>query len=237
LKIGAYGLIRFCMGFFPKEFAEFDYGLAVLGLINLLYGAFIAFRQSDFKLVLAYSSISHMGIVLLGLAALNTAGLQGAVFQVISHGLISALLFFMVGIFYERTQTTELRHISGLAKSMPKTSGFLLAAGLASLGLPGMSGFISEFMAFLGLFERLPVLAAIGTLGIIITAVYVLRAVMKMTFGKTKEAHLSVDDLRSVELLPAAVMIGFIILIGVYPAVLANSLHLAIDSVLVGIGG
>ncbi|HEX6922217.1 MAG TPA: NADH-quinone oxidoreductase subunit M [Bacillales bacterium] len=235
LKIGAYGLIRFCMGFFPDAFADFAYGLAILGLINLLYGAFVAFKQSDFKLVLAYSSVSHMGIVLLGLAALNAAGLQGAIFQVISHGFISALLFFLVGVFYERTKTTELQHMGGLAKSMPRMSGFLLAAGLASLGLPGMSGFISEFMAFLGLFEERPVLAAIGTLGIILTAVYVLRAVMKITFGKTtQDSFGSYGDIRSAEILPAAVMVGFIIWIGVFPAILGRSLQFAMDSILAG---
>lgn len=237
LKIGAYGLIRFCMGIFPHEFADFAYGIAIFGLINLLYGALVAFKQEDFKLVLAYSSVSHMGIILLGLAALNTAGLQGAVFQVISHGFISALLFFLVGIFYERTETTELRYMSGLAKSMPKMSGFLLAAGLASLGLPGMSGFISEFMAFLGLFEQHPVLAAIGTLGIILTAVYMLRAVMKLTFGQMKTSAVSFADLRPVELIPAAVMTGFIILIGVWPAVLAQTLNTGLNAILVGMGG
>lgn len=237
LKIGAYGLIRFCIGFFPEEFANIAYAIIILGLINLLYGAFVAFVQTDFKLVLAYSSISHMGIVLLGLGALNAAGLQGAVFQVISHGFISALLFLLVGIFYERMRTTDIRSISGMAKSMPLTAGFLLAAGLASLGLPGMSGFISEFMAFLGLFEQEPILAVIGTLGIILTAVYVLRAVMNMTFGKTKQAIDSLADLRLTEILPAVVLTGLIVLIGVYPAVLADSLHMAIDTILVGIGG
>ncbi|HET7578284.1 MAG TPA: NADH-quinone oxidoreductase subunit M [Bacillales bacterium] len=234
LKIGAYGLIRFCMGIFPDAFADFAYGIAIFGLINLLYGAVVAFKQSDFKLVLAYSSISHMGIVLLGLAALNVAGVQGAIFQVISHGFISALLFFLVGIFYERTKTTEMQATSGLAKSMPRMSGFLLAAGLASLGLPGMSGFISEFMAFLGLFQQRPVLAAIGTLGIILTAVYVLRAVMRLTFGVAREQHLSAGDLRPVEFWPAVVMIGCIIWIGVDPEILAGSLPLAIDSILAG---
>ncbi|HET7521787.1 MAG TPA: NADH-quinone oxidoreductase subunit M [Bacillales bacterium] len=237
LKIGAYGLIRFGLGIFPVAFADFAYGIAVLGLINLLYGALVAFKQDNFKLVLAYSSVSHMGIVLLGLAAVNASGLQGAVFQVISHGFISALLFFLVGVFYERTKTTDIRHITGLARPMPLASGFLLAGGLASLGLPGMSGFISEFMAFLGLFAHLPVLAAIGTLGILLTAVYVLRAIMNMTYGRTKESLASVLDLRPAEAVQAAIMTGFIILIGVWPSVLANSLQMAVDAILVGIGG
>ena len=159
--------------------------IAVLGVINLLYGAFLAFIQSDFKMVLAYSSVSHMGIVLMGIAAMNEAGIQGAIFQVISHGLISALLFFLVAVIYDRTETSTIENLGGMAKGMPLTGGFLLAAAMASLGLPGMSGFVSEFMAFLGLFKAMPWIAAIGTLGIIMTAAYLLRSVLGITFGKT----------------------------------------------------
>ncbi|HET7627027.1 MAG TPA: NADH-quinone oxidoreductase subunit M [Bacillales bacterium] len=235
LKIGAYGLIRFALGLFPHEFAELSVALAVFGLINLLYGALIAFKQTDFRMVLAYSSVSHMGIVLLGLAALNAAGVQGAVFQVISHGLISALLFFLVGAIYARTGTTEIRYISGLSSSAPRIGGFLLAGGLASLGLPGMSGFISEFTAFLGLFEQKPLLAAIGTIGIILTAVYMLRAVMNMTFGKA--SFKNIGDLRPVEWGPSVVLLAFILWIGVNPAVISEPLHAVVDSVLVALGG
>lgn len=237
LKIGAYGLIRFAIGFFPDEFAAIADVVVILGLVNLLYGAFIAFVQTDFKLVLAYASISHMGIVLLGLGALNAAGMQGAVFQVISHGFISALLFLLVGIFYERTRTTEIRALGGLAKAMPRMSGFLLAGGLALLGLPGLSGFISEFMAFLGLFADRPILAVIGTLGIVLTAVYVLRAVLNITFGKTKGSRPTMVDLRWTEWAPATVLMGLIVLIGVFPGVLAHSLQAAINTILAGIGG
>ena len=175
LKIGAYGLIRFGIGIFPDQFQEIAILLAILGVINLLYGAFLALIQTDFKMVLAYASISHMGVVLIGLGAFNEAGIQGAIFQVVSHGLISALLFFLVGVFYERTKTTEIPSLGGMAKAMPITAGFLLAGAMASLGLPGMSGFISEFLAFLGLFREQPILGAIGALGMILTAVYTLR--------------------------------------------------------------
>ena len=170
LKIGAYGLIRFNIGLFPDQAENFSVLLAVLGVINLLYGAFLALVQSDFKMVLAYSSVSHMGIVLIGLGSLNEAGIQGAIFQMVSHGLIAALLFFLVGIFYERTKTSEIPNLGGMAKAMPLTAGFLLVGVMASLGLPGMSGFVSEFMAFLGLFKEMPWLAAVGAIGIIMTA-------------------------------------------------------------------
>ncbi|CAM3839391.1 NADH-quinone oxidoreductase subunit M [Mesobacillus zeae] len=233
LKIGAYGLIRFGMGIFPEQFKELAVVLAVLGVINLLYGAFLAFIQKDFKMVLAYSSISHMGIVLIGLGALNQAGIQGAIFQVVSHGLISALLFFLVGVFYERTHTTDISKLGGMAKGMPIASGFLLAGAMASLGLPGMSGFVSEFMAFLGLFEEMPWLAAVGTLGIIMTAVYLLRAVLAITYGRADREFAGITDLRSYEWAPVLVLVGLIVLIGVYPAVLSEPLK----SVLLGLGG
>lgn len=233
LKIGAFGLIRFGLGIFPEQFRDLAVLLAVLGVVNLLYGAFMAFIQDDFKMVLAYSSISHMGIVLIGLGALNEAGIQGAIFQVVSHGLISALLFFLVSVLYERVQTTNIASLGGLAKGMPLTAGFLLAGAMASLGLPGMSGFVSEFMAFFGLFREIPMLAAVGTLGIIMTAVYLLRAVLAITYGRSDREFAGITDLRSYEWAPVLVLIGLIILIGVYPAVLSQP----IETILLGIGG
>ncbi|MBM6616732.1 NADH-quinone oxidoreductase subunit M [Bacillus suaedaesalsae] len=237
LKIGAFGLIRFGAGLFPEEFVKISVVLAVLGVINLLYGAFLAFIQDDFKMVLAYSSISHMGIVLIGLAALNEAGIQGAIFQVVSHGLISALLFFLVGVMYERTNTTILGNLGGLSKVMPLTAGFFLAGAMASLGLPGMSGFVSEFMAFLGLFKEMPIIAAIGTIGIIMTAVYLLRAVLSMTFGPLNEKMTEVTDMKKVELVPVLVLVGLIVLIGVYPDVLTGPLKSTVEAMMLGIGG
>jgi NADH-quinone oxidoreductase subunit M len=237
LKIGAYGLIRFGMGLFPGQFETLAVALAILGVVNLLYGAYLAFIQTDFKMVLAYSSISHMGIVLIGLAAMNEAGVQGAIFQVISHGLISALLFFLVGAFYERTDTSLLENLGGMAKGMPIASGFLLAGAMASLGLPGMSGFVSEFMAFFGLFKELPWIAAIGTLGIIMTAVYLLRAVLAITYGKAHREFTGLRDLNGLELIPVFVLIGFIVLIGVYPSVLSSPLQATLETIMLGLGG
>lgn len=237
LKIGAFGLIRFGMGIFPEQFKTLGLLLAILGVINLLYGAYLAFIQKDFKMVLAYSSISHMGIVLIGLGAMNDAGIQGAIFQVVSHGLISAFLFFLVAVFYERTGTTDIQNLGGIAKGMPIAAGFLLAGAMASLGLPGMSGFVSEFMAFLGLFKEMPVLAAIGTLGIIMTAVYLLRAVLGMTFGKSHREFVGINDLRSVEWVPVITLMALIVLIGVFPSVLSGPLQKTVEAIMLGLGG
>jgi NADH-quinone oxidoreductase subunit M len=232
LKMGAYGLIRFGILFFPGEARQWAWMLALLGVINIVYGAILAMVQKDFKLVLAYSSISHMGIVLLGLAAFNVSGLQGALFQLISHGLISALMFLLVGSIYERTQTTQLDQLGGLASSVPFISGILLVAGMASLGLPGLSGFISEFLAFLGIFETHRVYAIVGTLGIIFTAVYVLRGVLNITFGP-KQPNLQLQgmrDARLIEAVPMITLVAFILLLGVYPSVLSQPLQQTIGS-------
>jgi NADH-quinone oxidoreductase subunit M len=222
LKMGAYGLLQYGIFLFPSEAREWALILAVLGVINILYGAALAFVQKDFKLVLAYSSISHMGIVLIALAALNGTGIQGALFQMISHGLISALLFLIVGSLIERSGTTELQTLGGLAKSMPFMSGILLVGGMASLGLPGLSGFISEFLAFVALFETMPIITAIACIGIILAAVYVLRAILKITFGPAQEATLAYKDARFIEALPMIALVAMILIIGLYPGVLST---------------
>ncbi|WP_135557533.1 complex I subunit 4 family protein [Paenibacillus cymbidii] len=244
LKMGAYGLIRFGLLLFPEQANNCAVALAILGVVSILYGAVLAFVQKDFKLILAYSSISHMGVVLLGLAAINQIGLEGAVFQMVSHGLISALMFLLVGAIYERTQTTTIDELGGLAASVPFLSGILLVAGLASLGLPGLSGFISEFLAFLGLFGSMKVITVVGTLGIILTAVYVLRGVLRITFGPIRDAHRGMKDARLMEVIPMITLVAFILLIGIYPAILSQSLQQTIggfdkfiQTIVTGTGG
>jgi len=237
LKIGAYGLIRFGMSFFPQQTADYAWLIALLGVINILYGAVLALVQSDFRLVLAYSSVSHMGIVLLGIASLNTTGVGGATFQLVSHGLISALMFLLVGSYYERTETTMLEKLGGLAKSMPFMSGILLTAGLALLGLPGLSGFVSEFLAFVGLFEKMPVMTVLGAVGVLLAAVYVLRSVLSITYGPMDPKFAEVKDARLIEAIPMIVLIAFIVLIGIYPAILSETVMPAVSDILNGIGG
>ncbi len=228
LKMGAYGLLRFGVYLFPEQAKQSAAVLAALGLVNLLYGALIAFRQTELRLVLAYSSVSHMGIVLLGLAAMNEIGLQGAAFQLVSHGLISALLFLILGSLYERTRTTELSELAGLARSMPFMGGMLLTAGLASLGLPGLSGFVGELLSLLGLFESRRWLTAAAVLGIVLTAAYMLRAVMKITFGPQQDRHAALKDARFIEAMPMIALLAFIVLLGCYPAVLTDTLQPAV---------
>jgi NADH-quinone oxidoreductase subunit M len=222
LKMGVYGIIRFAVFLFPGHMQSWSTALAVLGVINILYGAILACVQKEFKLVLAYSSISHMGIVLLGIASLEEVGLQGAIFQSVSHGLISALLFLIVGSLYERTGTTRVDELGGLAKAVPFTAGILLLAGLASLGLPGLSGFVGEFLSFLGLFGSMKVLTAIGALGILFAAIYVLRSILGITYGAMPERFAEMKDARFIEALPMIVLAALIVLLGVYPSILTD---------------
>ncbi|OYD08023.1 complex I subunit 4 family protein [Paludifilum halophilum] len=237
LKMGAYGLIRFGVELFPSQLREAAVVLAVLGLINILYGAVLAFVQQDLRRVLAYASVSHMGIILFGIASLNVEGLSGAVFQAVSHGFISALMFFFIGSLYERTRTTRIEELGGLARSMPVLSGVFLAGGLALLGLPGMSGFVAEFLAFLGLFQTQPILAACGAIGLILAAIYTLRAVLGTTFGPDRGTWSGPADIRTYEAAPMFILLALIVLVGVYPGVLGDPMQTTLQLIVSRIGG
>ncbi|OUM84166.1 MAG: hypothetical protein BAA01_04345 [Bacillus thermozeamaize] len=231
--------MRFGAGLFPEQIRDFAFALAVFGVINILYGALIAFRQTDIRLVLAYSSVSHMGIVLLGLAAMNASGWQGVIFQLVSHGLLSPLLFYILLIIYLRTGTTRLDELGGLIRVMPVLSGVFLAAAMGYLGLPLMSGFVSEFLTFHGLFNRLPGFAAVGVLGMILTAAYLLRAMQGITFGplipRLQEG--GVNDVRVLEFIPAIALLALVLLLGVIPSVLGDPLQNTLQSLLLRLGG
>lgn len=237
LKMGAYGMIRFGIMLLPEHYEQLSWLLAVLGLMNLLYGALLAFMQTEFRLILAYASISHMGIVLLGLASYHAVGLNGALFQIISHGLITALLFLLVGSLFERTKTTSLSELGGIAQRLPFMSGMLLAGGLALLGLPSLSGFVGELLAFLGIYQRFPVVAVVSAFGILLTAAYVLRGILTLTYGPLKGLDHPVRDARFIEALPMILLMAFIVLIGVYPAVLTEMFQHALYPIVTQIGG
>lgn len=215
MKIGAYLLIRVGAGVIPDALTHYATLIAVVGVINIIYGALVAMVQKDWKRLVAFSSISHMGLVLLAIAAHNNAGLQGAIFMMVSSGLLTGLLFFILGAVQDRTQTTQISELGGLSKSMPVLSGVWLAAALGSLGLPGMSGFISEITSFIGGFTVFPVLSAIGTLGMILAAVYLLWAMQRTTFGPAQGIWQGLVDVRTIEYVPIVIFLAFILLIGV----------------------
>ncbi|PDO10373.1 MAG: hypothetical protein BLM47_07540 [Candidatus Reconcilbacillus cellulovorans] len=237
LKLGAYGILRFGFSLFAAEFETSAPVVAALGAIGLLYGALIALRQTELRLVLAYSSLSHMGMTLIGMAALNETGVRGAVFQMVSHGLVAAILFLIVGCLAERTQTTDLADLGGLAKPVPFIGGMWMLGGLAALGLPGLSGFVGELLVLAGAFGPLPWAAVAGLVGIVLAAVYMLRAVMGVTFGPLPERFESLRDARFEEALPAVALAAFIVLLGVYPSVLESTVRPAVEHLMRGFGG
>lgn len=227
LKMGCYGLIRFGLGFFPEVVVNLSGALAILAAVNILYAAYAALIQTDLKKVIAYSSVSHMGFILLGLASLNTAGYSGASFQMFSHGLISAALFMLVGMIYERTHTRDIAEFGGLAKVMPKTFYIFILAAMANLGLPGLSGFVGESLVFYGAFasdayaqahyDPVKISAAVSTLGVILTAAYMLWTNQRVFYGEIKDKWLKLEDSRCTEKLILAVLLGLSLLYGIYP--------------------
>jgi proton-translocating NADH-quinone oxidoreductase chain M len=226
LKMGCYGLLRFSLDFFPEVLQVFAPALAILGTVNIIFGAYSALIQTDFKKIIAYSSISHMGFILLGLSGLNTAGYSGAVFQMFSHGLISAALFMLVGMIYERTHTRELDNFGGLAKVMPRTFFIFKLAAMANLGLPGLSGFVGESLVFYGSFTSayvgaglniIKLSAVIASVSLILTAAYMLWTNQRVFYGETKQINLSLQDARKSELLVLGVLLALAIIYGIYP--------------------
>ncbi|BBL86597.1 NAD(P)H-quinone oxidoreductase subunit 4 (chromatophore) [Paulinella micropora] len=215
LKMGGYALLRFNVQMLPEIHVILAPALIVLAVINILYGALNAFAQDNVKRRIAYSSISHMGFVLLGITCLNNFGMSGAMLQMISHGLIAASMFFVTGVFYERTKTLSIPNMGGLAKVMPTTFAFFLASSLASLALPGMSGFISEITVFLGLTSqdlfttsfRIISVSSAG-IGLILTPIYLLSMCRRVFFGPRIPALAVIGDMA-----PREVTIGLILMI------------------------
>ncbi|MBL1407814.1 complex I subunit 4 family protein [Sphingobacterium faecale] len=193
LKIGGYGIIRVCYSIFPDAAVDANWWLGLIGIISILYGALNALAQKDLKRLIAYSSVSHMGFVLLGLASMTAEGVSGAIFQMISHGFLSASLFFLVGVIYDRVHDRYIYNFRGLASLMPAYTGFVAIAFFASLGLPGFSAFIGEAFVIIGTFNAESVgtgiprwMAIAGSLGILLSAVYFLWTLQRMFFGQTR---------------------------------------------------
>ncbi len=218
LKLGTYGLLRINFPIFPDATAYFIYFMAALGMISIIYGAFCAMAQDDFKKLIAYSSISHMGIVVIGIAALNTQGMVGGVLQMFNHGIITAVLFLAVGVLYDRTKKRGLYDFGGIANQMPLYTGLAMIGMFAALGLPGLNGFVSELFSFLGAFEAYKWITIISVTGIIITAGYILWTIQRVYLGSTPENLTSLKDLTPREILMFVPLIILIILLGVYPA-------------------
>jgi len=220
LKMGTYGLLRISYSIFPDGARYFMYPIAIIAMINIIYGALCAMAQKDFKKLIAYSSISHMGYVLLGMASNTTIGFNGAIFQMFNHGTITAVLFLSVGVIYDRAHTRGLNDFGGLANKMPKYFSVLIIAMFASIGLPGMSAFISETFIFLGGFQNefIRVISIISVLGIVLNAAYILWTIQRIFFGNLPEKWNGLSDINARELISTVPLLIIVIFLGIMPS-------------------
>ena len=239
LKMGGYGMFRVSAAMFPDQLLDFSWLLALLGVINIIYGAAITIRQTDLKRLIAYSSVSHMGFVLLGLAsakgAAATLGMTGAALQMFTHGTITALLFLTVGYIYEKAHTRHIPDLGGLAGRMPFLATSLLIAGLASLGLPGTSGFVAEVTIFLGSFPAWHIFTIIATVGVVLTAAYILWMIQRTIFGPRPEHHNNLPDASLPEMVPVAILVVAIMSVGIYPSVISEMFSTGLEPIITSV--
>jgi NADH-quinone oxidoreductase subunit M len=228
LKMGTYGLVRVNLQMLPEAFAEYALPVALLGLVSVIYGALVALAQSDLKRLVAYTSVNHMGYVVIGVAAAAATGISararqlaidGAVLQMIAHGFVTATLFFVAGFIKERAGTRDLGRLSGLLRPMPWYSSLAALAFFASLGLPGLAQFPAELQIFLGTFDVFPVVAAVAVVGIVITAALFLLALQRAFMGETPERLRRLPDLHLREVIATAPLVVLFVLLGIYPRV------------------
>lgn len=239
LKMGAYGFIRFCLPLFPAAAVHFAPVMIVLGIIGIIYGALVAFVQPDIKRLVAYSSVSHLGFVVLGIFAFNIQGIQGALLLMIAHGLATGAMFLIVGILYDRRHSRLMSNFGGVWRVMPVLGGFFMIAALASLGLPGLSNFPGEFLVIVGTFlARNWVYAAFAASGVVLSAIYILWLYGNVMQGPTEKPQVrEMRDLSAREVLVLAPVIIFILLLGVFPNLMLSRTEASARSVLEGVRG
>lgn len=237
LKMGTFGLLRYALPFFPDATLEFAPWLLGLSVVGILYGAVVALMQADIKRLIAYSSVSHMGFVVLGTFALNTTATSASVVQMVNHGLSTGALFLLIGFLYERRHTRRIADFSGLAKQVPVMAGLWLLVSLSSLALPGLNGFVGEFPILLGTFQTNRTAAVLATFGAVLAALYLLWAYQRMFHGPLEgEDNLATTDLNRREIGVLAPLVLLIVAIGLYPKPLFDVVTPSVDRVLVEVG-
>jgi NADH-quinone oxidoreductase subunit M len=242
IKMGGYGIIRVCLGIFPSVARDYAPLLLTLAVISVLYGAAVTLRQTDLKRLIAYSSVSHMGFVLLGIFALNEISLTGAALQMVSHGLLTGLLFAMAGLTIHNVGERDLRKLGGLARQMPAVAVVFSIAGLGSLGLPTTSGFAAEFITFAGAFSSTvvngaPVFTILAVFGVVLGAGYILWLIQRVFYGPVKEEYNAVKDADGLEKVYMFALVALIMLVGIYPAILTDIIKLGIAPLASLLGG
>jgi NADH-quinone oxidoreductase subunit M len=242
IKMGGYGMIRLCVSMFPGQAQDYAQILIILALIGIIYGAAVTLVQTDIKRLIAYSSISHMGYVLLGIFALGEVSLTGASLQMFSHGIVTGLLFALAGLVIHNIEVRDLRKLGGLARQVPIITAVFSIAGLASLGLPTTSGFAAEFLIFLGSYTsttvaHLNVYTIVAIIGVVLTAGYILWMLQQAFYGPVKEEYNGVKDADNLEKVYMFVLVAVIMLVGIYPAILTDVFKLGITPIVGLIGG
>ncbi len=232
LKMGVYGMIRFCIGFFPEMAVRAMLPVMILSVIAVVYGAVMSLVQPDMKRLVAYSSVSHMGFITAGLFAFNQQGIEGSVLQMVNHGVLTGALFMMVGFFYDRTHTRLIKDYGGMAKPMPVAAAFFSLFVLGSLGLPGLNGFVGEFLILVGAFQYAKVFAVIASVGIVLGAAYLLWMYQRTMFQKANEKWVSLKDLNVREIVTLVPLVGLAIWIGIYPHTFLNLLHIPAQNII-----
>jgi NADH-quinone oxidoreductase subunit M len=240
LKMGTYGFVRFNLSMFPQASVQAAPWIAGLAVIGILYGAMVSYAQKDVKKLVAYSSVSHLGFVMLGLFALNTVGIQGGILQMINHGLSTGALFLIVGMIYERRHTREMDAFGGLWKVMPVYAVLTLIVTLSSMGLPGLNGFVGEFTILLGAYDSQvlasPWFAGLAAIGVILAAVYMLFMFQKLFLGPVdKEENRKLLDLNLREIITLVPLLIFIFWIGLYPTPFFNLMAPAVDKLVAAV--
>jgi NADH-quinone oxidoreductase subunit M len=237
LKMGGYGIIRILVTLMPETAKDYGVWLASFAAISVIYGALLTLRQKDLKRLVAYSSVSHMGYVLLGIAALGHVSLNGAALQMFTHGTITGLLFVMVGVIYDRAHTRDVDELRGLAHTMPFTATVLAIAGLAALGLPATSGFVAELFVFLGSFEEYTVPTIFAVIGVLLSAGYITWTLQRVLFGPRSERWAALPDANAWwERLPMAALVAVIIAVGVRPSLVVDTLDAGIVNIVQVLG-
>jgi len=242
LKMGGYGMIRLCVTMFPQVTYNYAPLLVAFAVVSVLYGAAVTLRQTDIKRLIAYSSISHMGYVLLGIFALTQVSLTGVTLQMFSHGIITGLLFAMAGVVMHNTEERDLNKLGGLARQMPVIAVVFSIAGLGALGLPTTSGFAAEFLVFLGSFSStavvgIQVYTLLAVLGIVITAGYILWMLQRIFYGQVLEKFDGVSDADTLEKVYMFAFVAVIMLVGIYPAILTDVIKIGILPIMGLLGG
>ncbi|HWP97271.1 MAG TPA: NADH-quinone oxidoreductase subunit M [Syntrophomonadaceae bacterium] len=235
-KIGGYGLIRIGLFILPIGARYVAPVIAVLAIVNVVYAAMICLSQKDLKYIVGYSSVSHMGYVLIGFAALNLISINGAVMMMFAHGVMAALFFAMIGNLYYKSHCRNVDDFGGLAHQMPRLATGFMLAGLASLGLPGTVNFIGEFTIFVGAFRVYRSLSIIAIMGIVLTAVYILRALGAVLFGTRREEWDHLQDLQGLEMVPLLVLGGVILVVGILPFLIMNPINSGVGQLLASVG-